>query len=174
MARAARKRNGGGGEMFSFSVDTSAFDAFADRLLAGLGVDQQERMLRALGLKFLAMVAPQTPVDTGRARAGWAAMADAEGMPLPIRGNREAIAKGRTEGSYDMLRGRNSATLRIRNAVPYIVPLEYGHSEQAPAGFTRVTLRQMRKEMTAAALGVYKKALAEANVSVRRSWREKA
>lgn len=160
------------GESFSFKVETSRFDAFADRLLAGFTVDQQEIMLRALGLKFLAQVAPQTPVDTGRARAGWAAMADAEGMPLPLRGQREAIAKGRAEGSFELLRGRQSATLRIRNAVPYIVPLEYGHSDKAPAGFVRITLRQMRREMRAAALAALKRSLSESNAAVRAGWRK--
>ena len=160
------------GEKFAFKVETSRFDAFADRMIAGFSVDRQEVMLRALGLKFIASVAPLVPVDTGRARAGWAAMADASGFPLPLRGQREAIAKGRTEGSYEMLRGRQSATLRIRNAVPYIVPLEYGHSDKAPAGFVRITLRTMRKEMSVAALAAYKKALAESNVAVRNSWRK--
>jgi hypothetical protein len=35
----------------------------------------------------------------------------------------------------------------ISSAVVYMVPLEYGHSDQAPNGMVRITLRQLSKEI---------------------------
>ena len=39
---------------------------------------------------------------------------------------------------------KTSAALAIINMVPYIVPLELGHSRQAPGGFMRIVMREMR------------------------------
>lgn len=54
-----------------------------------------------------------TPIDQGRARAGWSAAAPPK------------IGK----------------IYKMTNNVEYIIPLEYGHSQQAPQGMVRVAAR---------------------------------
>lgn len=54
-----------------------------------------------------------TPVDTGRARQSWSS----NGNPLL------------------------GTTYRFTNNLEYIVPLEYGHSPQAPGGMLRINVR---------------------------------
>lgn len=160
---------------FSFRVETSKFDAFCDSMRQGMTGRQQATLMRATALKFIAMVVPETPVDTGRARAGWAAMADASGVPVHIGGTSEGVAKGRAEGSFELFETRDKAGVRIRNGVPYIVPLEYGHSDQRPEGFVRVTLRRMRTGILGDALQDLRSKMASANAKARATglkWRD--
>ena len=69
-----------------------------------------------------------TPVDTGRARASWLPGVDSpefETLPpgqYPTPGPKE-WEKAQTGRYY------------LTNNLPYIVPLNEGHSQQAPAGF---------------------------------------
>jgi hypothetical protein len=155
---------------FSFKIETGKFQAYTDRLVKKLEPKQQEKFLRALGMKFIGEVVGgefETPLDTGRARAGWAALADAEGITLNLKSEPEGEAKGRSEGSFAEGSISDGAFLRIRNAVPYISYLEYGSSDQAPAGFVRLALRKIRSGIKGAALDELRDAMAEANVAAR-------
>ena len=77
-----------------------------------------------------------TPVDTGRARGNWQASI---GTP------QELIAAGIRDPSTTLDDGRQIISqwklgigpIFITNGVPYIVPLEEGHSQQAPSGMTK-------------------------------------
>lgn len=158
---------------FGYRVQADRFSAFTRRLVSGLDADHQEKMLRALGLKFLSEVVGgefETPLDTGRARAGWAALADAEGVRLPLKADAEGEAKGRPEGSFTVSKVGKDVALLIRNAVPYIVYLEYGSSDQAPGGFVRLAMRKMRSKMSEAARELLVEQIAEANVAARAAW----
>lgn len=100
------------------------------------------KALRHVALSFVRGVFERTPRDTGRARGGWLPYADHAGQPIadPLPGS----ARGKSEGGFrEDLRGRDQF-VEITNGVPYIVPLEYGHSKQAPAGMVRVTMRTIR------------------------------
>ncbi len=66
-------------------------------------------VVRKVGFDLHGRIVERTPVDTGRAKAGWA------------------------------LDVRPEMTI-IYNNVEYIVPLEYGHSKQAPQGMVRVSI----------------------------------
>jgi len=91
-----------------------------------------------------------TPVDTGWARANWVPNI---GSPLDkVAGSREQAEKGLLPGdqqqgiasvvaSYRLARG----PVHITNNVPYILPLDQGHSRQAPRGFIR---RAIKKAVT--------------------------
>lgn len=72
-----------------------------------------ENMITELAMIALAKIQKRTPVDTGRARAGW------------------QIAKP------------DKYTALIYNSVEYIVYLEYGHSQQAPRGMVRLTAKEI-------------------------------
>ena len=80
-----------------------------------------EQAFRALVLDIFRNIQIRTPVDTGRARGNW-------------------------QVEFD---GDQSAT--IFNNTSYIERLENGWSQQAPAGFVRVTLSEFERKLNEAA-----------------------
>lgn len=86
-----------------------------------------------------------TPVDTGWARVNWipeigkersapaGSRAAAEAGNLP--GEQQTALAAVTTG-YTLDRG----AVYITNAVPYIIPLNEGHSQQAPSGFVQANV----------------------------------
>ncbi|MGH3378307.1 MAG: hypothetical protein ACRDP6_26650 [Actinoallomurus sp.] len=76
-----------------------------------------------------------TPRDTGWASANWIASV---GKPFEgVVGSRDSVNTAQQAASLDALLGYKTAqgSAFISNSVPYIVPLNFGHSKQAPAGF---------------------------------------
>lgn len=110
-----------------------------------------ERIIRKLTLDIVANLvrAPSeggTPVDTGWARANWVPR-----IGEPFRGTagtREQAEAGSVSlaeqgagiasvaSSYKLEKGR----VYISNNVPYILPLNEGSSQQAPAGFVQAAV----------------------------------
>lgn len=83
-----------------------------------------------------------TPRDTGWASANWIASV---GKPFESTvGSREAVSTAQQAASLDALLGYKSeqGSAFISNNVPYIVPLNFGHSKQAPAGFVNFAVAQ--------------------------------
>lgn len=114
-----------------------------DRLLR----EQRERALKlvqGLVLETHRRLALRTPVDTGRARNNWNA---STGQP-----DESNIPEGEYPHSGDLSIQRAVAllpriqlgdTIFMTNALPYIGPLERGHSSQAPAGMIAVTRAEL-------------------------------
>lgn len=75
-----------------------------------------QRLHRDSCLELGNRVKESTPVDTGRAKGSWSD----NGAPVIGR-------------SY-----------RYSSNLEYIVPLEYGHSQQAPSGMLRINVRNWR------------------------------
>jgi hypothetical protein len=104
-------------------------------------------------LDMLRDVVLMTPVDTGRARGGWQFAVDspdfAEGGADPS--GAAAIARG-TPKILNAPIGKGDWFLA--NGVPYILPLEFGWSKQAPAGMARIAAARftVSVERAAAAL----------------------
>lgn len=86
----------------------------------------------------------------GRFRANWQI---AIGNPprgtvqMNDRSGRITIAKG-TATALGLKAGQ---TVWMANNLPYAIPLEYGHSKQAPAGMVRITVREFKKMVEKAA-----------------------
>ncbi len=77
--------------------------------------------------KTYRVIVDRTPVDTGMARSGW-----------------------RLEVASD-----NPLVMRIVNAVPYSLYLEYGWSKQAPAGMLRVSILEFADRLRRATDAFY-------------------
>lgn len=112
---------------------------FSKRLvLRGRGVRQEvERSIRKAALRADQVVVLATPVDTGRARANWIASviapADrADNKPDPS-GQAAINQAAAVVGSYKLEFG----SIFLTNNVEYILPLEQGHSQQAPHGMVQ-------------------------------------
>jgi hypothetical protein len=95
-----------------------------------------------------------TPVDTGRARGSWLVEVGkpAEGTadsPQDFGAN-AAITKARAklggnEGGSSTLRPQRD--VHITNNLPYITPLNQGHSKQAPIGFVEQAIAAGQKQV---------------------------
>jgi len=94
--------------------------------------------------EVITRVIPRTPVDTGRARANWQVAYFGAAVPQMWhtfdRGGAATIAR-------ELAKLKNLKpfqNVRISNALPYAIPLERGHSRQAPAGMLAITLAEVR------------------------------
>lgn len=107
-----------------------------------------DKLVKDVALQALDSVVHKTPHDTGQARANWQ-VAISHSSPateqligqFDYEGN-DTVAKGAT-----LINGPREAgeTIFISNALDYIVPLDRGHSQQAPAGMVAQALQAARE-----------------------------
>jgi hypothetical protein len=95
------------------------------------------RAIKMLALEIDRQLRLATPVDTGHARRNWISSV---GEPnSSVATDDSAHAAGiQAVLAYELSGG----SLWIGNAVPYIRRLNYGHSQQAPAGFVERAVDQ--------------------------------
>ena len=140
----------------TIETETAAFRDWTETLIGAMDREGSGRALRALAFEFLSLVIPKTPVDTGRARGGWAS-------------DPAAGAEGIEAGSFEEdLRGAEQFIVLV-NAVRYITILEFGGSRQAPAGMMRITFREMRAKgsQAKAVAAAFVRAVAQTNRTAR-------
>lgn len=116
----------------SFSADIGAFAAKAKTSL--------DETVRAVTFELFTGIITSTPVDTGRARGNWQTTTETPASgELDRTGSMESLAEVASSSG-----GAGSITY-LTNNLPYIIPLEEGHSDQAAPGamvrgnFERVT-----------------------------------
>lgn len=132
--------------------DTAKWDRFTVRFPFELTREEAPLALKRVVFEFLRRAIQRTPVDTGRAQAGWLPYAEANGLPIGVTG--PGVAQGRSEGSYRQQMGAQGF-IEIVNGVPYILFLEYGSSGQAANGMVRITMRELSgQKVTAKEMGM--------------------
>lgn len=120
----------------SFALDLSQFVRKA-KMNADL-------VVRKVTLDVARGVVMRTPVDTGRARANWQF---GEGQ-VPTGEVGAADPNGTAtiaQLATQIDRTKAGGVSYIANNLPYILPLEYGHSQQAPSGMVRTTLTEYQQ-----------------------------
>lgn len=125
--------------MAKYRTCRNAFDFAADLENAAelLGLQSAQDAAVDLALTLHRKISERTPVDTGRARANWFV---AEGAP------RLDTTMSTTPAAVPALEGKS--VIFITNSLPYIVPLEYGHSQQAPHGMVRTAIAEVMASLT--------------------------
>lgn len=103
--------------------------------------DGKSKAVRLTALSIVSQAQKATPVDTGRARAGWSVGVRTAGG-TPTIGRRKsvdplAVAQGEASGFGQMIDNENQTTFIAVNGVRYTPYLEAGYSDQAPYGFLR-------------------------------------
>jgi len=86
------------------------------RMMGGINRKVQNQLLKRSAVKFIRLVVPDTPVDTGYLRAGWTAL-----LRLPVTGPKVKRAK--------VSQGRREARERYEEGPLWILlanPAEYG------------------------------------------------
>lgn len=127
----------------SFAVDVRAF---TEKFKA-----KAETVVKKVLFDMSTSIVQMSPVDTGRFRANWqfAEGSAPSGNPDGPQVARRRKGYQKTHEGADSTIARLHAgisgapllgtTLYLVNNLPYAIPLEYGHSDQAPGGMVRIT-----------------------------------
>ena len=99
---------------------------------AGESEEAHRKLTIAVGMQIDRRLVLITPVDTGRARSNWlpsieTPRSDTVGVRMPSESLKDAEATFNVAPKFPLL--------YLANNLPYIEPLNEGHSKQAPAGF---------------------------------------
>ncbi len=109
-----------------------------------------QKRLALLGLRGVVF---KTPVDTGRARGSWQAGGVTNESVTdrldPDGGNAVSIGLA----NLNAIR-KPFGVMFIFSNLPYIVPLEDGHSQQAPQGMVALTARELEAVSRSAQAGI--------------------
>jgi hypothetical protein len=105
-----------------------------------------DEMVQKIAERMFENIVRRTPVDTGWARANWipsitAPDVTSPGTPPP---GKSAPPDALPKISAAVRQGKTGDVFFLTNSVPYIIPLEYGHSKQAPAGMVRLSIEETR------------------------------
>ncbi|WP_445572167.1 HK97 gp10 family phage protein [Pseudomonas sp. E102] len=125
-----------GGKSGSFELQLAEFAAQAKGAI--------DASLREIIIELGGSLIRMSPVDTGRFRGNWHLSIDVvESVTFddPDPNGQEAMA-ALVSAVSDFTAGQAAY---IINNLPYAIPLEYGHSNQAPQGMVRVTLARFQQ-----------------------------
>lgn len=109
-----------------------------DRARRGIENHVQE-VQQKIGMDLLAGIVLGTPVDTGRAAGNWQVAIGAPASGTLDRQDPQGAATI-AAGSDVIQASQAFSVIYINNNLPYIEPLERGHSGQAPQGMVQTTL----------------------------------
>lgn len=112
------------------------FEASIRKLQKKLDLDVQ-KLTRKIGFDLFRGVVERTPVDTGWARSSWnIAFGNMDLSVPPKPASESAQFEAANQKQQQKLQAYPSSfpTIWITNALPYIVPLENGHSKQMGKG----------------------------------------
>ena len=119
-----------GGRSGSFELQLAEFAAQAKGAI--------DASLREIVIELGGSLIRMSPVDTGRFRGNWQfSIAAPAGGTLDATDPTGAETTARIVG--ESIEFRAGTTAFIVNNLPYAIPLEYGHSDQAPDGMVRIT-----------------------------------
>lgn len=133
---------------YSIQFETEKFRRATERQIRMSGKRAAD-VVKSTALELATRLYNNTPVDKGQAAAGWVPLFVKLNAPVPSRrGSSDAAATlGSTQGEAVVDLNEKSPNITIINAVPHIIPLEFGHSQQAPNGTFRIVMAGMRGEL---------------------------
>lgn len=111
---------------------------------------QAEDILRKVAMDMFTRVVMRSPVDTGRFRGHWVATIGTPSSALTGRIDPSG-AKSVALAASVAMKVKIGQSIFLCNNLPYALPLEYGHSKQAPAGMVRVAVAEFQNLVTKAA-----------------------
>lgn len=132
------------GAAMSFSLDLEKFAKKAGNNAA--------LVVKKTAIDMFSQVIRMTPVDEGRARGNWQFSVNA-----PANGTVDTLDKTGQFSIAGVKFGANAwkqGDIWLTNNLPYINRLEHGWSQQAPAGFVRITMREYRQHIENALQGI--------------------
>lgn len=122
--------------MSSAQEFTAQLNRFQDKV--NLDISKFRRMLT---LKLKDKIEMRTPVDTGRLRSSWAVTDGQPSTYLPAEGIGGSL--GPVEATFQ----DPFQVSFITSNLPYVIPVEFGHSQQAPMGMVRISIAELITEL---------------------------
>lgn len=120
----------------SFALDISKFVEKAKK--------NPEKVMRQVSIKLFSAIIKASPVDTGRFRMNWMASGGA-----PTSGVTDATDKSGNTATGNatsfVLKAADWREFTLTNNLPYAQRLEYGWSQQAPAGVVRTNVSRFQQ-----------------------------
>ena len=120
----------------SFALDIAKFAEDAKGAI--------DDVMREIIIEIGGNVIRMSPVDEGRFKGNWQFSID-----RPAQGTLDRLDKNGAETIAELVEGaiqfRAGMNAYIVNNLPYAIPLEYGHSDQAPGGMVRITLERFQR-----------------------------
>jgi hypothetical protein len=123
----------------------STLAEFSRRIAAIDVVGNINRGMHEVAIAVDQTVVLATPVDTGRARSNWLVQLDS---PTNDTVEPAGVGEAATQPSIDAAKAtiktydcRANTAIHITNNLPYIEPLNNGHSAQAPAGYVEQAIQ---------------------------------
>lgn len=127
----------------SFSISLANFQVKTEK--------QMKLVCQKIAMESWRRVIEKSPVDTGRFRANWGCQ-----VGSPYAGTSDSFDKagGATIGkAVTVTAGWNGkGSIYLVNNLSYSIPLEMGHSKQAPSGMVRITVAEMQNGAAEAAI----------------------
>lgn len=107
------------------------------------------KKIRGLGLQTLSTLMKKSPVNEGVFRGNWNVGINIKDTSIDeyagSNNNKYALDSYKfNEGASRIGAVKAGDTINISNALPYAMRLEYGYSDQAPAGMVRTTIMELR------------------------------
>jgi hypothetical protein len=131
----------------SFTADLSKFAAKVNK--------NYDLVVKKLVFLVFSRIVGRWPVDTSRSRTNWMVGGSMGAGVIEVTGKVPAGAViAREQGHIQGLVTRANVIGYIYNNVEYAGFLEYGHSQQAPAGAVRITLAEVEGMLAQAAAGL--------------------
>jgi len=103
--------------------------------------ENADKWVRDVVLEVTRRVVIRSPVDTGRFRANWRVSADARSTGMSAAIDPSGAASISAAGSAVPVKAAGQVYF-LQNNLPYARRLEYGWSQQAPAGMVRLTVAE--------------------------------
>ena len=127
----------------TLATNIASFEATLTKFAKSIPADLVKPFRDKIALDLFTDLVMNTPVDTGNAKGGWQVSVDTPTDNVRIRKDKQ--------GNLTVKHGLakiNSATnpyslLYLQNNVPYIIPLDKGHSKQKPNGFISQALARL-------------------------------
>lgn len=120
----------------SFALDVSKFVEKAKK--------NPEKVIRQVSIKLFSAIINASPVDTGRFRMNWMASGG-----TPAFGTTDATDKSGNKATGNatsfVLNASDWREFTLTNNLPYAQRLEYGWSQQAPAGVVRTNVSRFQQ-----------------------------
>jgi hypothetical protein len=107
-----------------------------------------EKAIRGTTIKLWEAVILSSPVDEGRFRANW--FASMNGVTTTTK-NTDRNTATAAKAAQAVLSQADFSRFTLSNNLPYALRLEYGYSDQAPAGVVRTNVKRFNRLLAAEA-----------------------
>ncbi|CAL1778350.1 tail completion or Neck1 protein [Acinetobacter phage vB_AbaS_Silvergun] len=118
---------------------TAQLQQFADET-----IERADSIFRDVVMSMAGVIVRLSPVDTGNFKGAWRLSIDGYDSTVPETPDKqggEVLARMLAEVG-DLTFGQAAY---LQNNLPYAVPLEFGHSTQAPTGIVRIAQAQFQQ-----------------------------